>query len=853
MTAYEDTVELTGKGNVENIAELSLASVELTGKGVAAVDPGGLSFQDVLEFTGTGHIFSGPYIDWTYKRGVKVTNYTGGELIDYPVEVVLTTENFDYAKCEPDGSDIRFGAGNDALPYWIEDWNYGGVSRIWINVSTITEGFNVRLHIYYGKAGEADESNGGNVWNVAFDHFSGDTLDPTKWEEFGTPTGSLTITVHDGYVQIHSASGQSRQVGLKSINDTLLGTNFRILTRQKTTRDWTASYAHQYSGQIVDPSNMNGIHFAEYWSGHCPSSCHIYHRSAISGVATAPDYSIYDLDWHRYLLKKLSTTHFKAIQDTESELTNTTNIYAGDAPFRFLTQHDNYYMTTHDLYMDYIAITDKYASPDPIASLVSEEEEEEISLIAQWTLFQSAEIEGKGDPTVLLSFQPLLEPVATGGISIDVTSVFHESHEFTGVGDFLVPHVHIFANLDSFLTENFSIRKTIQDPYWKFKGDVDDIAVPAYFKTLRIIEPDHEGTDRCIFLGFIPGAGFDLAVANDKATLNGFDQAWYLQAQYVPTSLRVTDEDTNPASIINTLLGDASWANVTGIEPYCINTVTDWSAIKKSFIFDTKASKWKAIQEICAYCHHVFLVKWRKTGDDQYYSCAYFVHEDELDDYLDLPGKATITNPDDHLISRVKKGDGGSTEYPVQIEEAETEKYNRITVSGIDIETGTWYHKTVESPGVISGDEIPIEFKYESSDLNTQEKVDDLADALYLFYHTIAKYYYASFNSRMDFELYQKLEFIDFPDIPDELMRITGLTFDCQKTQNIVTVLFTSDQKLSDLRKLLRSMGRRYIPDWLDLTKIAVGTILEISESGKTALVQIDKDDTIVRARILNP
>ena len=850
MTAYEDTVELTGKGNVENTIEL-LASVELTGKGAAAVNPGGLTLQDIIAFTGTGHIFSGPYIDWNYKRGVKVTNYTGAELTDYPVEVILTTENFDYAKCELDGSDIRFGAGNDALSYWIEDWNYNGTSRIWIKASTITEGFNVSFYIYHGKAGEADESNGGNVWNVVFDHFTGDTLDPTKWEEFGTPTSSLTVTVQDGYVHVNSVSYQSRAVGIKSINE--IGSSYRILSRLKfDSLHWGSVYDFWNAvGQSLDSSNLNTVFFwNDQYGAHPPN---VRHASRAAGTWSFAEYQQNDIDWHRYLNKKSGTSHHKAKQDAESELELTSNVYSGTAPFRILHQHDNSYLTTHDSYLDYVAITDKYATPDPIASLVPEEEEEEISLIALWTLSQSAEIEGKGDPTCLLSFQPLLELAAAGDISVDTISAFHELHEFTGVGDFLVPHMHIFADLDSFLIDNFSIRKTIQDPFWKFKGDVEDTTVPAYFKTLRIIEPDHEGIDRCIFLGFIPGAGFDLAVANDKATLNGFDQAWYLQAQYVPTSLRVTDEDTNPATIISTLLGNASWANVTGIEPYCINSVTGWSAIKKSFIFDTKATKWKAIQEICAYCHHVFLVKWRKTEDDQYYSCAYFVHEDELDDYLDLPGKVTITNPDDLLISRVKKGEGGSTEYPVQIEEAETEKYNRITVSGIDIETGTWYHKTIESPGVISGDEIPIEFKYESSDLNTQVKVDDLADALYLFYHTIAKYYVASFNSRMDFELYQQLEFIDFPDIPDELMRITGLTFDCQSTQNIVTVLFTSDQKLSDLRKLLRSMGRRYIPDWLDLTKIAVGTILEISESGKTALVQIDRDDTIVRARILNP
>ena len=825
MTAYEDTVELTGKGNVEHTTEL-LGSVELTGKGVATI---GLAFQALAELTGKGDLsnFAGSYTDWQYRKPITIANNSGGALSNHQVLITLTTANFDYSKCKADGSDIRFAAsdGSIALSYWIKDWNYNGTSKIWVKVDSIPEGSNACGFIYFWKPTATSESNIVNTYLLGADFHDNDLS--------GWVTISGSPAVSGGMISV----GANVEFEISKPSDIIEGI-------------WEFDYQYPNGAPT-----SNAIRLLTQWVSagnyyYLDRASHVTRRRfgrfvSSSELELITSSLAFDTDWHTLKLRRDSSGNFELFEDDVSlgTIADTSHITSNE--LRLKSAGANH----PGLNVDNIRVR-KYASSEPVATLG--EEEEGVFLSCTWTLSQSAEIEGKGDPTCLLSFQPLLEPIATGGISVDMTSAFHDLVEFTGVGDFLAPHVHTFADLDSFLIENFSIRKTIQDPFWKFKGDVENTIIPTYFKTLRIIIPDHEDVNRCIFLGFIPGAGFDLAVANDKATLNGFDQAWYLQAQYVPTSLRATDEDMNPATIISTLLGNASWASATGIEPYCINPVTGWSAIKKSFIFDTKATKWKAIQEICAYCHHIFLVKWRKTADNQYYSCAYFVHEDEFDDYLDLPGKATITNPDDHLISRVKKGDGGSTEYPVQIEEAETEKYNRITVSGIDIETGTWYHKTVESPGVISGDEIPIEFKYESSDLNTQEKVDALADALYLFYHTIAKYYYASFDSRMDFELYQKLEFIDFPDIPDELMRITGLTFDCQTTQNIVTVLFTSDQKLSDLRKLLRSMGRRDIPDW-DLAKIAVGTILEISESGKTALVEIDRDETIVRARILNP
>lgn len=855
MTFYEDTIEVTGKGSVAVESGLSVA-VEVTGKGALAVEPGGLLLQDLIEFTGTGHIFAGPYIDWSYRRGVKITNYTGSGLTEYPVEVVLTSEDFDYGKCRTDGGDIRFSSANVALSYWIEDWNYNGTSRIWVKASSIPEGFEVCLHIHYGKLDEVSESNGANVWNVEFDHFLGDTLDPTKWESFGSPTGSLSITVQDGYVKVYSSSYNSKQVGMKSINDSLIGSTYRILMRMKAPYNYGGSHYGFWNalGQISDVSNLNAVYF---WSGIYVGQHYTRHASRAAGTWSFAEYQQGDYSvWRRYLNKKIGTSHHKGKQDDELELELTSNVFSGNAPFRIFHIHDNYYTTVQETHLDFVAITDKYASPDPIASLVSEEEEEEKSLIFKWTLFQSAEIAGAGAVSLAPAFQPMLEIAGAGAISlVSDGATYHDSFEAAGAGAFLPPHSYIFVDLANYPLGSFIISKTIQDPYWKFKGDIEGLSVPDYFKTLRIILPDHEDLPHCIFLGFIPGAGFSLVVAEDTSVLNGFDQAWYLEAQYVPVSLRVIDENTNPASTITALLGGANWTSVTGIEPHCIHSVADWASIKQPFIFNSKMTKWKAIQEICAVCHHVFLVKWRKTDDDQYYSCAYFVHEDDadFDTHLELPALATINNPDDHLLSRVKKAEGGTKEYPVLIEEAEMEKYNRIIVSGIDIETGTWYHRTLQSPGVTSGEELPIEYIYESALLDSQDKVDALALALYNFYHTTAKYYIATFDSRTDFELYQKIKFVGFDSIPDELMRITGLTFDRQVTHNIVTILFCPDQQLSDLRKLLRSMGRRDYFDWTDLTKIVVGTVQEISDSGKTALVKIDKDETIVRARLLYP
>ena len=834
MTAYEDTVELTGKGDVENTAEL-LASVELTGKGAATVDSGGLILQDILEITGIGYIL-GIYNGWSYAKGIKVTNYTGGELTDYPVEVILTTENFDYAKCENDGSDIRFSANNAALSYWIEEWNYNGTSRIWVKASTISNGFNVCFYIHYGKAGEADESNGGNVWNIEFDHFSGDTLDPTKWEEFGTPTSSLTVTVQDGYVKVLSTSYQSRQVGMKSINETLIGTTFRVLMRVKSLHGWMSWGQHNAIGQVLDWSNFNGVYVEHDTDFRL--------ASRTGGVSSYANFEQSSFNWYRYLLKKLETSHHKGKQDSGSEHELTSNIYSGNAPFRIHHLHDDSYSTTHETHLDYIAITDKYASPDPIASLVSEEVEG--ALISLWTLFQSAEIEGKGAPTLFLSFQHLIELIGTGDTSIDITSAFHGLVEVTGNGEFLPLHVYVFSDIDTFLIENWSVSKTIQDVLWKFTGGIDKLVAPSYFKNFVVTADDHLDVNHIIFLGFIPGADYTLATVANKAILNAFDYGWYLSSQFVPLAIRITDEDTNPADTIKTLLGGDDWMGITGIEPYQIRDVSDWATIKKPFVWNSKTSKWKAIKEICDYTHHVFMVKWRKTvPNNEYYSVAYFVHEDEIDTYLDLPAMQTINNPDPYLESNVK------------IEDKQEAKYNRVIINGANKITGAWYTKTEQSAGVTSGDELPIEYVYESTDLDSQAKVNAKATELYNFFHTIARVYTASFKKRMDLELYQKIRFIGYDKIEEEEMRIVGITYRRSAVEDIVTIQFTPDQKLSDLRKLMRSMGADFMTEqqrikeefFIDLTKIAVGEITEID--GPEAIVKLEKDEGLVKARLI--
>ncbi|HIQ02812.1 MAG TPA: DUF2341 domain-containing protein [Desulfurococcales archaeon] len=75
---------------------------------------------------------------------------SGNRLVNYQVRVELTLENFDYSKVRIDGGDLRFtdSDGVTLLPYWIEKWNPGGTSIIWVKIPEIPANSEKKIYLY---------------------------------------------------------------------------------------------------------------------------------------------------------------------------------------------------------------------------------------------------------------------------------------------------------------------------------------------------------------------------------------------------------------------------------------------------------------------------------------------------------------------------------------------------------------------------------------------------------------------------------------------------------------------------------------------------------------------------------
>lgn len=96
---------------------------------------------------------------------------------NYTIRVDLNS-TFNYARCRPNGEDVRFfDTNNNSLSYWIEKWNINGNSTIWVN---IPKAGTSNMTISYGNNTISPASNGDKTF-VFFDDFSGTSINSSKW------------------------------------------------------------------------------------------------------------------------------------------------------------------------------------------------------------------------------------------------------------------------------------------------------------------------------------------------------------------------------------------------------------------------------------------------------------------------------------------------------------------------------------------------------------------------------------------------------------------------------------------------------------------------------------------------
>jgi len=98
---------------------------------------------------------------WKYRREIIITDNTGIDLVNYTVKIELNSNNFNFSKANPDGSDIRFYTEDGTqLPYWIEKWDsVNQEAIIWVKVPRIPGGSSTKIYMYYGNPNAGFDPN----------------------------------------------------------------------------------------------------------------------------------------------------------------------------------------------------------------------------------------------------------------------------------------------------------------------------------------------------------------------------------------------------------------------------------------------------------------------------------------------------------------------------------------------------------------------------------------------------------------------------------------------------------------------------------------------------------------------
>lgn len=327
--------------------------------------------------------FTGTYAAWSYRKPITLNN-GGSELSNYQVLITLTTGNFDYSKCNEDGSDIRFAASDKttALPYWIQEWNYNGTSKIWVKVDSIPTGENVCLYIYYGNASAESESNGDNTFLI-FDDFEGTAgadPDTSKWliEKKGSASAVVEL---DGNGALHLAGepGIISSGNVKSITQ-LPDNNFLIRIKRKANNEyyrdatigtgdiiglggetnwWHTTLYNGYIFLVQDnlPGNRNHLRMDDGEKTILPNS------------GNAPSLDVWHNEEHSYLSDGTLESKF----DGANSISNTDTTHLTLAKYLLLSQGE--YTTGYggDTYIDQVLVRKYVTSGPTVESLGTEE------------------------------------------------------------------------------------------------------------------------------------------------------------------------------------------------------------------------------------------------------------------------------------------------------------------------------------------------------------------------------------------------------------------------------------------------------------------------------------------------
>ena len=279
-----------------------------------------------------------PWMDenWSYRKKLTINNTTANlgltseQLVDFPILIVLNSDNFDYSKINANGSDLRFtdSDGLTLLDYQIETWNVAGDSFIWVKVPQIDINSSTdSIYIYYGNVSATDAQNPGSVWSNSFEGV---------WL-LNDPNG--TTTVLDSAVNPAAENG-TNQAGITNASKiksgiggaiiySALSTDFTTLGMPVNLNFTPNTQEFTIDMWVKTPINATGTYFSKGSSVAANIQYELYVsgntlNSRVGGVARNTSVIIGDGEWHHIVLRNFNSSGMKIFQYVDGVQAGTT-------------------------------------------------------------------------------------------------------------------------------------------------------------------------------------------------------------------------------------------------------------------------------------------------------------------------------------------------------------------------------------------------------------------------------------------------------------------------------------------------------------------------------------------------
>jgi len=239
---------------------------------------------------------------YDYRTPVDITSQT--DVIDYQLGIRIKPDSPVYNHAQADGKDVRIVMESQErffeLPYWVEEWNSGGESKIWAKVPSIRD--TVRIYLYYGSPEVETQSNGKGVFEF-FEDFS----EFAGWEVYDQNKPTITTMKERSVIEMRGWAEIVHPISLRESNYAF--ESLSTLTFGKNA--YMPFFGFGSSDRRGDEDNAYQFGY-NVWSGRWIDNIRVYQdRRGSVNVSGKPAYA-YRTGWAR--------TSFRVFQETLTQV-----------------------------------------------------------------------------------------------------------------------------------------------------------------------------------------------------------------------------------------------------------------------------------------------------------------------------------------------------------------------------------------------------------------------------------------------------------------------------------------------------------------------------------------------------